>query len=118
MLTVLVIVLAVLIAVYVFMRSPQFGSLPTGKRTKKIGASANFQNGEFRNINDTPQLTNGAGIFTVSRKFFFEKDKRNKPAAVVPSAKKDLHSLAPGENVLVWFGHSSYFMQVDGKKIL
>jgi len=29
-----------------------------------------------------------------------------------------LWRLAPAENVLVWFGHSSYFLQVDGKRIL
>ena len=26
--------------------------------------------------------------------------------------------LQPEEDVLIWFGHSSYFMQIDGKKIL
>jgi L-ascorbate metabolism protein UlaG (beta-lactamase superfamily) len=52
------------------------------------------------------------------KEFFFEKNKRGTPKNILPSRKTDLLQLDPGENVLVWFGHSSYFMQVDGKKIL
>ncbi|MDP2115545.1 MAG: MBL fold metallo-hydrolase, partial [Bacteroidota bacterium] len=34
------------------------------------------------------------------------------------STKTNLLTLDPEKDVLVWFGHSSYFMQIDGKKIL
>jgi L-ascorbate metabolism protein UlaG (beta-lactamase superfamily) len=54
----------------------------------------------------------------VLRSFLFDKSKRLKPATILPSVKTDLHKLDPTEDVLVWFGHSSYFMQLDGKKIL
>ena len=37
---------------------------------------------------------------------------------MLPSKKTDLKNLDSRKNVLVWFGHSSYFIQVDGKKIL
>jgi L-ascorbate metabolism protein UlaG (beta-lactamase superfamily) len=118
MLTVLVIVIVVIVIVYLFMQGPQFGRLPAGQRLKKIRASPNFRNGQFQNQHETPTLAEGASIFAATRKFFFEKDKRNKPAATIPSTKTNLHSLLPGDSVLVWFGHSSYFMQLDGKKIL
>ncbi|HMG67845.1 MAG TPA: MBL fold metallo-hydrolase, partial [Chitinophagaceae bacterium] len=36
----------------------------------------------------------------------------------LPSVKTDLLHLDPSKNYLVWFGHSSYFIQIDGKKIL
>jgi L-ascorbate metabolism protein UlaG (beta-lactamase superfamily) len=32
--------------------------------------------------------------------------------------RRDLLHLSSAENVLVWFGHSSYFLQLDGKRIL
>lgn len=32
--------------------------------------------------------------------------------------KTDLLNLPVNTNVLVWFGHSSYFIQIDGKRIL
>jgi L-ascorbate metabolism protein UlaG (beta-lactamase superfamily) len=118
MLTGLVIVIAVVAIVYLFMQGPQFGQVSRGERSKKISASPNFRSGQFQNQHETPTLAEGTGIFEATRKFFFEKDKRNKPAAVIPSTKTNLHSLLPGDNVLVWFGHSSYFMQLNGKKIL
>jgi L-ascorbate metabolism protein UlaG (beta-lactamase superfamily) len=118
MLTFLVIVIVVIAIVYLFMRGPQFGQAPTGERSRKIDASSNFKDRKFQNLHDTPALTGGANVLEVTRKFFFSKDKRNKPAATIPSVKTNLHSLLPGENVLVWFGHSSYFIQVNGKKIL
>jgi L-ascorbate metabolism protein UlaG (beta-lactamase superfamily) len=57
-------------------------------------------------------------IFAVMREFFFEKKPRKRPIAAIPSKKTDLSGLDPQENVLVWFGHSSCFIQVNGKKIL
>src|SRR5699024_11849840 len=36
----------------------------------------------------------------------------------IPVIKTDLSKISKDENVLVWFGHSSYFIQIDGKRIL
>lgn len=48
----------------------------------------------------------------------FKKHPRSEPSRFIPSHKTDLLSLSEDENVLIWFGHSSYFIQLDGKKIL
>lgn len=40
------------------------------------------------------------------------------PKTALPFVVTDLKNLQPEENVLVWFGHSSYFIQVDGMKFL
>lgn len=50
--------------------------------------------------------------------FFFGKSKRNIPSGVIPSQKTDLKNLDREKDVLVWFGHSSYFMQLSGKTFL
>ncbi|MER3470173.1 MAG: hypothetical protein C4330_02285 [Chitinophagaceae bacterium] len=50
--------------------------------------------------------------------FFFHKSPRNKSRVRIPSKKTDLHTLSPDEDVIIWFGHSSYFLQIDGKKFL
>jgi L-ascorbate metabolism protein UlaG (beta-lactamase superfamily) len=96
----------------------RFGKFPSGERLKRVQNSSHYKDGQFKNINFTPQLVEGANLFTVTRKFFFGKSKRSKPEKVLPSQKTNLLTLAPEKNCLVWFGHSSYFMQVDGKKIL
>lgn len=50
--------------------------------------------------------------------FFFTKKERLKPIDSLPSIKTDLFNIPKEQNVFVWFGHSSYFLQVDGKKFL
>jgi L-ascorbate metabolism protein UlaG (beta-lactamase superfamily) len=52
------------------------------------------------------------------KEFFFTKNVRKKPSIILPSQKADLKNLPASQNAIVWFGHSSYFIQVDGKKIL
>jgi L-ascorbate metabolism protein UlaG (beta-lactamase superfamily) len=118
LLIIFLVILAVIIVVYVFLKQPNFGKRPAGERLEKIKNSPNYKNGVFQNLNDTPAITDGANYFTVIKKFFFGKSNRSKPATALPSQKTNLLNLPPDENVLVWFGHSSYFMQVDGKTFL
>lgn len=54
----------------------------------------------------------------VLKKVVFNKSPRSRPERRLPSVKTDLLHLNPADDVLVWFGHSSYFIQLDGKKIL
>ena len=118
MYTVSVIIIFLFLAIMIFLEQPKFGKRPSGERLAKIKASPNFTNGAFQNESITPQLTEGATIFSVLKKFFFEKKERRKPAGIIPSVKTDLFKLDRTKDVLVWFGHSSYFMQVDGRRIL
>lgn len=118
MLATFLILLVIAVAAIVFLRTRRFGKLPAGKALEKLKNSSNFRKGKFRNIHYTPDLKEGVSYFTVIRKFFFGKSKRSVPSRKLPSAKTDLHALPAGDNVLIWFGHSSYFIQVDGKKIL
>ena len=36
----------------------------------------------------------------------------------IPSVKTDLSNLPPDQDLLIWFGHSSYFLQLEGNRIL
>jgi L-ascorbate metabolism protein UlaG (beta-lactamase superfamily) len=118
MLIFLLILVLLVIAVFVFLHRPKFGKLPSGDRLKKIMQSVNYKNGHFQDLSDTPMLSEGVGLSTVLKQFLFDKNRRVKPVDIIPSIKTNLLNLDPAKNVLVWFGHSSYFMQVDGKKIL
>lgn len=101
-----------------FLHQHQFGKLPSGLRIAQIKNSPNFKYGSFQNINVTPDLTDGATYFSVLKEFIFNNNKRLIPTGNIPSIKTDLNAIEPYENVLVWFGHSSYFMQIDGKRFL
>jgi L-ascorbate metabolism protein UlaG (beta-lactamase superfamily) len=118
MIVVLVIVLLITITVYLFLQQPQFGARASKEDLKRFQNSPNYKKGQFQNLNYTPQLTGDASVFKIMKEFFFNKDKRNLPQSVLPSKKTDLFQLDPGDDVLVWFGHSSYFMQLNGKKFL
>jgi L-ascorbate metabolism protein UlaG (beta-lactamase superfamily) len=118
MIPLLIIILTATIVIYSFMLQTKFGSLPSGERLGNIKASSNYNNGKFQNQSLTPSFTEGANFFSVLKEFFFDKKIRQKPSVTLPSVKTDLLQLRQEENVLVWMGHSSYFMQLDGKAIL
>ncbi|MEZ5195973.1 MAG: MBL fold metallo-hydrolase [Bacteroidales bacterium] len=117
MIIALLIISLLSLSVYIFMQHPKFGRLPAGERLERIKESPNYKDGKFQNLRFTPDLTEGETIFTVLRDFLFTKKPRLKPIDSIPSMKTDLLNLDSGMDLLVWFGHSSYFIQIDGKKI-
>jgi L-ascorbate metabolism protein UlaG (beta-lactamase superfamily) len=96
----------------------KFGKRPGGKRLQEISKSKNYRDGQFHNLNFTPQLIEGTTIPKVLYSFFFQKNPLTKPPGNIPSVKTDLLHLPAEKDVLVWFGHSSYFIQLDGKTFL
>lgn len=102
----------------VFMNLSRFGKLPSGERMKRIELSPNYRNGEFRNQSLTPQLTSDKSRLRTMLDFLFEKREGNRPTKAIAAQKNDLKNLPADKNLLVWFGHSSYFLQIDGKRIL
>jgi L-ascorbate metabolism protein UlaG (beta-lactamase superfamily) len=105
-------------AIALFMKQPKFGKPASGQYKSTLEKSAQYRNGSFQNQSETPALTNGGNYWSVSRKFFFNKSPLNKPPFKLPSQKVNLNELKKEEDTLVWFGHSSYFMQISGKRFL
>lgn len=119
--TVLIItILIILVTATAFMilNQPKFGQLPKGERLERIKKSPNFKDGEFKNMNETPVFTSDKSQFSVMMDFIFKKKSRVKPEDNLPFLKTDIKSINPGKDVLVWFGHSSYFFQLKGKTFL
>jgi len=117
-LIVLGILLSPIVFVILFLQHPKFGKRPYGAELARMKASPNYRHGQFQNRSHTPALTEGVSYYSVFKEFFFRDKKKAKPHAVVPTKKTDLLNLDPSRDVFVWFGHSSYFMQLDGKRIL
>jgi L-ascorbate metabolism protein UlaG (beta-lactamase superfamily) len=118
LLIILITIMALIGVVFLFMNQPKFGKTPKGERLEFIKKSVYHDGKKFSNINRTPELTEGVRYTTIMKEFFFVKNPNIKPKQKLPSKKINLHQLNINENVLVWFGHSSYFIQVDGKRIL
>ncbi len=104
--------------IYLFTKSVKFGSLPTGKRLERIKKSPNYINGQFINKEHTPSFTGRANIFKVLWEVQFKSGKTRRPVAPIPGIKTNIRNLPIGEDVLIWFGHSSYYFQLNGKKFL
>lgn len=56
--------------------------------------------------------------FTSLWEFIFESKKDLRPAVAIPAIKTNLKAFRADEKVLVWLGHSSVYMQLNGKRIL
>lgn len=103
------------LGILLYVQLPRLGRLPRGERLKKILKSPHYRNGAFQNLIHTRVMPKNINYFSVFKELIFSK---NKPQHAIPATKTDLRTLNPQKNVFVWFGHSSYFMQIDGKKIL
>ncbi|ACU08048.1 Zn-dependent hydrolase of the beta-lactamase fold-like protein [Flavobacteriaceae bacterium 3519-10] len=101
-----------------FLNQSQFGKAPSGKRLERIQKSPHYKNGRFDNLNKTPQLAEDTSMPEVMFRMFFGKTQDTKPRKPFSFTKTYLKTLKPEENVYIWMGHSSYFIQIDGKKIL
>lgn len=115
---IIILVLVMGISTYFYMKKPMFGALPEGKRLELIQKSDNYKDGRFRNIVETPTLSKGYSMAGEVWKTFAKSNPRKVPTDVIPSVKTNLKTLNPNENVMIWFGHSSFFLQIEGVKIL
>jgi len=106
------------IATLVYIQHPKFGKYPSAARLEKIKKSPNYKEGQFQNIHHTPEITEGYSYYEVMSEFFFKQNPNRIPIDRIPSVKTDLLRLPINKDILVWFGHSSYFIQLDGKRIL
>lgn len=95
----------------------QLGQFPDEKRKEYFNTLPNYANGRFQNILTTPPLLEGESM-TKALLHSLCKVENTSPRTALPFVVTDLKNLAPEENILVWFGHSSYFIQVDGKRFL
>lgn len=118
MITFLILLVLIALVLYRFLNHPKFGKAPSGERLIQIQNSPQYKNGKFENQSFTPDLAEGASMAGVLFEFFFKKVERKTPKDLIPSIKTNLLELSLDQDILVWFGHSSYFIQLEGKRFL
>ena len=104
--------------VYFYMKQPQFGALPEGDRLEIIKKSSHYKEGKFRNLVEKPTITPGYSMLGEIWRSLAEDYPHTEPSDSLPSIKTNLKNIPTDKNVMVWFGHSSFFLQLDGVKIL
>lgn len=114
-----VVILMVLIGAFFILRMDVFGAAPSGERLERMEKSKFYKNGQFQNLSLTPALAEGYSMPKVMWGFLFGKKSANLvPKDSIPTVKTDLKKLSKQENVFIWLGHSSYYLQIDGANFL
>ncbi|MDT0648045.1 MBL fold metallo-hydrolase [Zunongwangia sp. F260] len=94
-----------------------FGKMPEGERLERIEKSSNSANGKFHNVQPTAVSPDDVSMITVL-KDFVTRPKSVRPSAELPNVKTDLSQISSDKPVIVWFGHSSYFIDFNGYRVL
>jgi len=116
--SVFVVACGLVLAACVLVNHPKFGTAPEGARLEALRKSPNYVDGEFRNLIDTPKFTQDAGTFSILLNHMLHPPERLTPEQPIPSVKTDLKALDPSTDMVIWLGHSSYYIQLGGKRML
>ena len=101
-----------------FLSQEKFGRLPQGHRLERIRQSPNYDGKQFVNEVETITMTGEKSKFAIWKDFLFGDKAQTVPDTALKVIKTDLKSLPQDRDWIVWFGHSSYLMNLSGKKVL
>jgi L-ascorbate metabolism protein UlaG (beta-lactamase superfamily) len=104
-------------ATFIFMQQSSFGKSPKGTRLDRIKQSANYKDGRFQNLIETPAIAEGASYVGMMIDFLGKGIDRQ-PLNPLPSVKTDLRKFTSEKPAVIWFGHSSFLIKINGKNIL
>lgn len=103
---------------------PSFGGDVNKERQSVYEQTTHYKDGKFINLNTNtamPQNQSLGSMLKIAKKFFFEKVKNGRPSRDISVIKLDSTEVADyvkKEARLVWYGHSAFLLQIDGKNIL
>jgi L-ascorbate metabolism protein UlaG (beta-lactamase superfamily) len=103
--------------VAIFVQGSEFGRTPSGERLARIQASPHYVNDRFQCLEPVEKIVEGSQV-EVMWEFLFGSKQGLVPDEMLPTEKTDLKALDIKQDVVVWLGHSSFYMQMGGKRIL
>jgi L-ascorbate metabolism protein UlaG (beta-lactamase superfamily) len=92
------------------------GAAPTGPRGTRVRRSPQFRDGAFRNTVPGTVLPPGSGR-RILRDLLFGGQRR-RPARAVPLAAPAGESPSAGGLHVIWYGHSSALVEIEGARVL
>ena len=99
---------------------PAFGGDVSKEHKEQYQSSEQFKDGVFVNIKNVPKDWSLSEGLTIARKFFFQTVENSRPEKDLNVLKIDSVAIATYQKGtrLIWFGHSAFLLQIDGKNIL
>jgi L-ascorbate metabolism protein UlaG (beta-lactamase superfamily) len=118
MLFLLVILAALIITITLFITvHPTFGGSPSKIEKEAYSHFGNYTAGKFSNQIPTNMDMSFAALFSMMKDSMKgKKDRRPKTPIPIPTIGWD--QVNSSQDSFIWFGHSTFFLQLDGKKIL
>lgn len=103
----------------IYLQQPQFDApdVPPSVLSREA-KNSHYADARFDNQPQTPVMADGKSTFSAMLDFLLQSDPGSIPDHPLPHEKTDLHALNPNENVVVWMGHDSVFIQMDGHTFL
>lgn len=100
--------------------NPAFGGSISKEQQQVFAESNNFEEGIFKNKKRINLDFSFSQILKMSRKFFFSKNLNGRPENGIQAQKIDSISIADyhSETRFIWFGHSTFLVQIEDKTIL
>ncbi len=110
------VILALLVLLgYWILNMPAFGALPSGARLKKIKQLPNYLDGAIQNSSPTPMKPEEVSYLTIFKELL-KKNPHKSPQNAIPHLTPDFSAIKGIK--IIWFGHSSYYLNIDGIKVL
>ncbi|SEL26183.1 L-ascorbate metabolism protein UlaG, beta-lactamase superfamily [Kosakonia sacchari] len=101
-----------------FVLNAGFGKAPQGEQLTEVEKSPHYRDGKFQNTLPTPGFTGKKSMLAAWWDFLVTKRENVRPQQPLPMMQTDLASLPAAQDTLVWMGHSSWYLQLAGKRIL
>ncbi len=121
MITIIFIVGVIVIGYLLFTNFyPSFGGDVSKDRQLAYKKSLQYDNGKFNNTKAVPKTLSFTENISLAYTFFTTKVPNGRPQKDLKSQKIDSINVAnyKGPARMIWFGHSSFLLQINGKTIL
>lgn len=120
--TITLTIISLLVLVYLAFTNfyPSFGADISKEKQLIYQKSTQYKNGKFNNKEAVPKELSFSEKLDIAYYFFTTKVENGRPKDDLKVQKIDSIDVAEykGEARLVWFGHSAFLLQIDGKTIL
>lgn len=116
------VIISLLVITYLLLTNfyPSFGGDISKEQQIVYAKSKQYKNGKFKNTNPVPKELSFLETMKLTYTFFTKKVPNGRPKADLIATRVDSASIAnyKGEARMLWFGHSSFLLQIDNKNIL
>lgn len=108
----------ILLGFFFLILNPRFGGKASKDKISSFNQSVNFSENKFVNQIPTPNSIDVKNLLTILKEYWKDSPRRN-PEHSLPVIGIDPASLQHQiQTRIIWFGHSTILLEMEGKKIL